>query len=348
MNFRYLILMSKVKRLFNILATSTRRRCQRSSTNQAAGRHRSKNVRQTQYILGLSYSYDAAMLFGFYLAGYIDSTIPVTFVVLCAICVSAVALAHASAWSCRQADPTLFLPQQLFAISIALLMAVMAPQIAFQPFATLFAICAFGFMAPNTKSFVISWSVGAVGALAVIVLLGPRLEMPTSTAAGQALTEGVVLGLLARCIWIATFVKRLQVRLKEKNRALKEAMERIEALASFDELTNLPNRRAITAWLNEQIMVSTRTGLPLTIALVDVDHFKRINDSFGHQAGDRTLQILSRVAESALERRTASDALAARSSSSCLSGQRWKRRRNRLIAFDSRSKITTGGVSVRT
>lgn len=270
--------------------------------NQAAGRHRSKNVRQTQYILGLSYSYDAAMLFGFYLAGYIDSTIPVTFVVLCAICVSAVALAHASAWSCRQADPTLFLPQQLFAISIALLMAVMAPQIAFQPFATLFAICAFGFMAPNTKSFVISWSVGAVGALAVIVLLGPRLEMPTSTAAGQALTEGVVLGLLARCIWIATFVKRLQVRLKEKNRALKEAMERIEALASFDELTNLPNRRAITAWLNEQIMVSTRTGLPLTIALVDVDHFKRINDSFGHQAGDRTLQILSRVAEFCLRK----------------------------------------------
>src|ERR1700760_679597 len=113
--------------------------------SQADGRHRSKNVRRTQYIIGLSYSYDAAMLFGFYLAGYIDFTIPVTFVVLCAICVSAVALAHASAWSRRQADPTLFLPQQLFAISIALLMAAMAPQIAFQPFATLFAICAFGF-----------------------------------------------------------------------------------------------------------------------------------------------------------------------------------------------------------
>ena len=180
--------------------------------------------------------------------------IAVDFAALCAACIGAVFLAHASAWSLKQADPTLFLPQQVFAIVIALSVAALAPQIAFQPFATLFAICAFGFMAPNTRSFTISWGVGVVGASAIIVLLGPRLEMPTATPMGQIFTGGVVLGLLARCIWIATFVKRLQVRLNERNSALKAAMARIEALANLDELTGLPNRRAITAWLDEQII----------------------------------------------------------------------------------------------
>jgi diguanylate cyclase len=263
---------------------------------------RSKGVRRTQYVIGLSYGYDAAMLFGFYCAGYIDIRLPLIFAALCGICVGSVFLAHASSWSRKQADPTLFLPQQLFAISIALAVAVLAPQIAFQPFATLFAICAFGFMAPSTSSFIISWSAGAAGALAIIVLLGPRLEMPTSTLMGQIITGGVVLGLLARCIWIALFVKRLQLRLKERNSALKEAMARIEALANLDELTGLPNRRAIIAFLDEQIMICMRTSLSLTVALVDVDHFKRINDRCGHQAGDRTLQIFARVAASCLRK----------------------------------------------
>jgi diguanylate cyclase (GGDEF)-like protein len=264
--------------------------------------HLARNLGRTQYVIAISYGYDAAMLFGFYAAGYVGSDIPIIFTISCVMCMGVVASAHASGWSRRAADPTLFLPQQIFAITIALAMAALAPQIAFQPFATLFAICAFGFMAPNVQSFIISWSMGAAGALALIFLLGPRLEMPTTTLAGQILTGGVVLGLLARCIWIATFVRRLQLRLKKKNRALKDAMIRIEALANLDDLTGLPNRRAITAWLNEQIEAGARTQSPLTIALVDIDHFKRINDCYGHQAGDRTLQIFSRLAVSSLRK----------------------------------------------
>jgi hypothetical protein len=66
---------------------------------------------------------------------------------------------------------------------------------------------AFSFLAPNTKSLVYCWVATAIGAVAVIFLVGPRLAMPTSSLAGQALTAGVLIGLLARCIWIATFSK---------------------------------------------------------------------------------------------------------------------------------------------
>ena len=212
---------------------------------------------------------------------------------LCSLFGAAIAWAHLSGWSRLRKDPTLFLPQQFFAISVALVMAVLAPQIGFQPIATLFAICAFGFMAPDTKSFIVSWSMGAIGAIAIIFTLGHRLEMPTSTLAGQALTGGVVIGLLARCVWAAIFVRRLQRRLAEKNAALQSAMVRIEFLANRDELTGLPNRRAVTSWLDEQIKATARSKLPLSVALIDLDHFKKINDTYGHQAGDRTLQLFA-------------------------------------------------------
>ena len=123
-----------------------------------------ENIKRTQAIIALAYAYDAAMLLGFSFAGYVGLTLPLLFVTLCFL-LGAVAWAHLSGWSHPRDDPNLFLPQQMFAISIALLMAVLAPQIGFQPIATLLAICAFGFMAPDTERFLLSWSAGAVGPL---------------------------------------------------------------------------------------------------------------------------------------------------------------------------------------
>jgi diguanylate cyclase len=255
-----------------------------------------RSMRRTQAGIGIAYGYDALMLLGFFAAGFIGFSAPFIFITLCAIQFGAVAWAQQSGWSRKLVDPTLFVPQQLFAISIALGMTLLVPQIGFQPLATLFAISAFSFMAPSTRSLIVCWSAAAVGATTVIFILGPRLAMPTSTLAGQALTGGVVIGLLARCIWIATFVRHLQRRLSEKNAALKAAVERIEVMANRDELTGLANRRAITAWLAEQIDAAGRTGTPLSVAILDIDHFKKINDTYGHHAGDRTLQIFSQIA----------------------------------------------------
>ena len=90
-----------------------------------------KNVKRTQAIIALAYAYDAAMLFGFSFAGYVEWTIPLIFVALCSLCGAAIAWAHLSGWSRACKNPTLFLPQQFFAISVALIMALLAPQIGF-------------------------------------------------------------------------------------------------------------------------------------------------------------------------------------------------------------------------
>ena len=102
-----------------------------------------------------------------------------------------------------------------------------------------------------------------------------------------------MIGLLARCLAVAVFFRGLQRRLGEKNAALKAAIERIEVLANRDELTGLANRRSIAKWLGEQMAQCDRSGLPLTVALLDIDHFKQINDTYGHSAGDRTLQLFA-------------------------------------------------------
>jgi diguanylate cyclase (GGDEF)-like protein len=71
---------------------------------------------------------------------------------------------------------------------------------------------------------------------------------------------------------------------------------RLADLALRDELTNLPNRRAVLAFAQEQFALAQRLDLPFALALIDLDHFKLINDSHGHAAGDRALQAFGSAA----------------------------------------------------
>jgi diguanylate cyclase (GGDEF)-like protein len=64
--------------------------------------------------------------------------------------------------------------------------------------------------------------------------------------------------------------------------------------ATTDALTGIPNRRAFEEELRRELDHASRHGRPLAVALLDVDHFKAVNDSYGHQAGD---EVLSAVAE---------------------------------------------------
>ena len=71
---------------------------------------------------------------------------------------------------------------------------------------------------------------------------------------------------------------------------------RMAALALRDELTGQPNRRAVQAYAQEQFEQARRLGLPFAVALIDFDHFKQINDRFGHSAGDAVLRAFAQAA----------------------------------------------------
>lgn len=86
---------------------------------------------------------------------------------------------------------------------------------------------------------------------------------------------------------------------------LRDVNERLQWLSSRDELTGLPNRRFMLNHLNEQLRKLDRIGAPFCVALVDIDHFKAINDTYGHDVGDN---VLATVATALRESLRADDA----------------------------------------
>jgi diguanylate cyclase (GGDEF)-like protein len=70
-----------------------------------------------------------------------------------------------------------------------------------------------------------------------------------------------------------------------------DLLKRLAELSRTDELTGLPNRRAWEELLEHERRVARRTGQPLCVVMLDLDHFKAYNDQYGHQGGDRLLAL---------------------------------------------------------
>ena len=79
-------------------------------------------------------------------------------------------------------------------------------------------------------------------------------------------------------------------RIIELNRQVEIKNRQLEEMALTDSLTGLPNRRAIELWTSYQFRAAARHNFPLWIAMADLDHFKSINDAYGHNAGDAVLR----------------------------------------------------------
>lgn len=96
----------------------------------------------------------------------------------------------------------------------------------------------------------------------------------------------------------AQLERRLEDSVKEVSR-LREHLEQVRRDALTDALTNLANRKAFDEALTKASEAQDETGAPMTLAVLDIDHFKRFNDTWGHQTGDQVLRyvasVLSRV-----------------------------------------------------
>lgn len=78
--------------------------------------------------------------------------------------------------------------------------------------------------------------------------------------------------------------------------------ERLHRLSMYDMLTQVKNRRAFQRALDEEISRASRSGDPLSILFVDLDHFKRINDTYGHPMGDKVLKVVAQEIEAQLRK----------------------------------------------
>ena len=84
-------------------------------------------------------------------------------------------------------------------------------------------------------------------------------------------------------------------RLIDLHRQIEAKNKLLEELALTDPLTGLPNRRAIEDWSARQLSGAARHGFPMWVVLMDLDHFKSVNDTYGHDAGDTVLKKFGEV-----------------------------------------------------
>jgi diguanylate cyclase (GGDEF)-like protein len=96
------------------------------------------------------------------------------------------------------------------------------------------------------------------------------------------------------------YISSLRKKLSETHTSLEAAMRRIERLAGQDELTGVLNRRSLAGILGRQKARADRYGLAFSILVIDLDLFKRINDTLGHPAGDAVLVRFATAASASL------------------------------------------------
>jgi two-component system chemotaxis response regulator CheY len=88
---------------------------------------------------------------------------------------------------------------------------------------------------------------------------------------------------------------RVGRRMIELNRQIQAQNRQLEEMALTDALTGLPNRRAIDLWATRQLHVAARHDFSMWVVMADLDHFKKVNDTFGHEAGDTVLKAFAEI-----------------------------------------------------
>jgi diguanylate cyclase (GGDEF)-like protein len=109
-----------------------------------------------------------------------------------------------------------------------------------------------------------------------------------------ALVSGVTLWCLGAFVALRHLMQRWRERMDRRNRELAQALEEKNALAYHDGLTGLPNRRLYLDRLHQAVISAQRRGRSMAVCFLDLDGFKRINDTLGHSCGDRVLQEVAR------------------------------------------------------
>lgn len=105
---------------------------------------------------------------------------------------------------------------------------------------------------------------------------------------------------LSATIYAALRTKALQDELRQRSQRMEELLSKVEFLAITDPLTGLYNRRYFESVLKKELTEQKRYGQAVSCLMIDVDHFKEVNDTHGHEAGDSVLKELGEILKSSL------------------------------------------------
>lgn len=208
--------------------------------------------------------------------------------------------------SAKWTDPSLTVPQLMFAVACTAVAYRIAGAGHGTPLLMVALVLMFGMFGLRSAQ---AWLVGGYSVLVfgLAMYSGARSHPDTYDARVQAAYFVSLVLFVCGLTAVSGRVAAMRQRLRAQRTELAQAIDRISLLATRDELTGLLNRRAMTELLGNERQRSDRAGHAWSVAILDIDHFKRINDKHGHAAGDEALRVVARVCTSMMR---SSDAVA--------------------------------------
>jgi diguanylate cyclase (GGDEF)-like protein len=266
------------------------------SPNQAKPEVAARRVRQRrQMYVGqvASYSLGASVLLLYAYDGVVPMMVPSLFWMGGLMIIGVFTVLSEAGFGDRFKDHylTVFQISAHMALQLAFLLTVPTIGVAF--ISVLFLIFAFGTLRMTSQQAMLTWGL-ATGGLAFVFLFSDLpIGMPVTTRLERAASMLCFVLVIGQCAFLGLFGSTLRKILYQRSIELKAAYQRIEELAELDELTGTLNRRCIMRVLDEEIARARTEGRCCSIALIDLDWFKRINDAHGHPTGDEVLRTFA-------------------------------------------------------
>lgn len=250
--------------------------------------------------IAASYALDAVFLGLFSLAGVVSGSLVAFYAAAAAAICGLTVLAYRRRWTLAASGPELAEPQIVTAIALQLAVVWAAPQLVFPWLCNIFTVFAFGMISMSVREALVVWSLVFAGSGAVLYAKAPQLGIPLATPVQLVLVWLFFAAILGRFVILSVYAGALRARLRDSRRRLAATLDQVQRLVSHDELTKTLNRRSLIARLEDEKNRSERSGASFSLALMDLDHFKAVNDTHGHAAGDEVLRVFAGTVHEAM------------------------------------------------
>jgi diguanylate cyclase (GGDEF)-like protein len=269
------------------------------TTDQRESRRQAHRVNMTRLVV-FDVLGEAAMLGMFAYAGTIPAWVAITFAIVCpgiALVFFAIMKFNLNA---GLIDRGMLIPQIIVQALIQLSFLLLAPSLAILFLLALLLLSAYAVLEFTAKQLTIVWIGYSVATAVALMIIGGRFSYPGTSPLQIALVWLTFVLALRLLTMVNVQFGKLRAQLTEKNRLLKVSLAQIEAMTSHDFLTGVYTRRNFMEMLEAELRRSERTGHEFCAVMLDFDHFKVVNDTFGHPVGDMVLKVASTIAEQAL------------------------------------------------
>jgi diguanylate cyclase (GGDEF)-like protein len=249
--------------------------------------------RQMLTIQAASYALNSAVLLTYAYAGAISIALPSTYFLGGMMLTGFFAVLSETHFNDRFEDHYLTIAQIAAHITLQLGFLLAAPGIGYAFLTFLFLTFGFGALRMTAQQAMIAWCLTAIGVIPAFVFAAAPIGMPVGTPLERLAAMLSFVITIGQCAFVGLYGSSLRTMLYNRSVELRSAYQRIEELAELDELTGTFNRRCIMRMLEDEIARAHRHKAPCSIALIDLDWFKRINDAHGHPTGDEVLRTFA-------------------------------------------------------